>query len=72
MDPKKTAEHLRHFSMHAFDITVCTQFTSAELCISKEIKDAHQFNPLISVSFQHQLLSELFLSATAALLDCSV
>lgn len=58
------------FSMHGSDITACTQFASAELCITKCRKDTHQFSPLISVSFQHQLYSELSPSATAALSDC--
>ena len=70
MDPRKTTVHSRHFSTHVSDITLCTQFTSAELCIAKGRKDTHQFNPLISVSFQNQLVSELFPSATAALADC--
>lgn len=57
-------------SMHGSDITACTQFASAELCIAKCRKDAHQFSPLISVSFQHQLFSELSPSAPASLSDC--
>lgn len=62
--------HSRQFSVHVSDITICTQFTCAELCIAKRRSDAHQFNPLISASFQHQFFSELFSSATAALSDC--
>lgn len=67
---QKTTVDSRHFSVHASDITICTQFTSADLCIAKRRNDAHRFNPLISASFQHQFFSELFPSATAALSDC--
>lgn len=70
VDPQKITVHSRHFSMHVSDITVCTQFTSAELCVAKGRKDVHQFHPLISFSFRHQHFSELFPSATAALSHC--